>query len=200
MATTQNRQDLSRTIASAPLHRRRLLIAATAIGAALALAACKPSTAEKSNAAAGANSGSAGAAAKSSTAPSQTAPIFTGLVAGVAVGGYDPVAYFTEKKPVVGKADITLVHEGATWRFASTTNRDAFKAAPAKFAPQYGGFCAWAIGQGYTAKGDPNVWSITDGKLYLNFNQSVQRSWNQDVPGNISKANANWPRVAAAKS
>jgi YHS domain-containing protein len=123
------------------------------------------------------------------------APIFTGIVQGVAVGGYDPVAYFTDKKPVEGKADVAHVHEGVTYRFSSAANRDAFKAAPAKFVPQYGGYCAWAVSQGYTAKGDPNVWSITDGKLYLNFNKSVQSGWEKDVPGLIKKADANWPTV-----
>ena len=203
MLSTSDRQDADPFQASAARPRRRLLITVAAIGAALALAACKPSDAQKP----AASTPSSGAATSTGTSTSARGPgttsqastIFTGIVAGVAVGGYDPVAYFTEKKPVVGKAEFTLSHEGAVWRFASAANRDAFQAAPAKFAPQYGGHCAWAIGQGYTAKGDPNVWSITDGKLYLNFNQSVQRSWSQDVPGNIAKANANWPRVVAAK-
>ena len=122
-------------------------------------------------------------------------PWFTELVKGVAVGGYDPVAYFTEKAAVPGKPDITLQHDGATWRFSTTANRDAFKADPAKYAPQYGGYCAWAVSQGYTAKGDPNVWSVTDGKLYLNYNKSVQSGWQKDVPNLVKKADANWPKV-----
>ena len=128
-------------------------------------------------------------------AHAKEAPIYTGIVNGVAVGGYDPVAYFTEKKPVAGKADITLEHEGTTWRFSTRANRDAFKADPAKYAPQYGGYCAWAVSQGYTAKGDPQVWSVTDGKLYLNYNKSVQSGWDKDVPGLVKKADANWPKV-----
>jgi YHS domain-containing protein len=129
----------------------------------------------------------------------QEAPVYTGLVKGVAVGGYDPVAYFTEGKPVPGKLEISLEHEGATWRFSSEANRDAFKADPAKYAPQYGGYCAWAVSQGYTAKGDPKAWSLVDGKLYLNYDQSVKKTWEKDKPGHITKANINWPKVLAKK-
>jgi hypothetical protein len=125
--------------------------------------------------------------------------IFTGLVKGVAVGGYDPVAYFTERKAIAGSKDITLEHEGVVWRFASAANRDAFKADPAKYAPQYGGYCAWAVSQGYTAKGDPNAWTVHDGKLYLNYNKSVQRDWEKDIPGNVTKGDGNWPKVLAKK-
>jgi YHS domain-containing protein len=121
--------------------------------------------------------------------------LFTGLVKGVAVGGYDPVAYFTERRPVKGSPEFTLEHEGATWRFASAANRDAFKADPAKYAPQYGGYCAWAVASGYTAKGDPEAWTVSGGKLYLNYNQSVRRGWEQDILGNVKKGDANWPRV-----
>ncbi len=121
--------------------------------------------------------------------------IYTGLVSGVAVGGYDAVAYFTEKKPVRGSKDITAKHAGVTWRFASNANRDAFVADPGRYAPQYGGYCAWAVANGYTAKGDPNAWSVVDGKLYLNFSKSVRRQWSKDIPGNISKGDANWPSV-----
>ena len=121
--------------------------------------------------------------------------VYTGLVSGVGLGGYDAVAYFTEKKPVRGSKDITAKHDGVTWRFASTSNRDAFVANPSRYAPQYGGYCAWAVSNGYTAKGDPNAWSVVDGKLYLNFNKSVRRRWSQDIPGNIKKGDRNWPSV-----
>jgi hypothetical protein len=121
--------------------------------------------------------------------------IYAGLVRGTAVGGYDPVAYFKDAKPVHGKADITLQWKGATWRFASTANRDAFKAEPGKYAPQYGGYCAYAVSQGYTAKGDPKHWKIVTGKLYLNYNASVQRTWEKDIPGYIGSADKNWPTV-----
>lgn len=129
---------------------------------------------------------------------STTPAVYTGIVKGVAVGGYDPVAYFSEKKPVQGKADIALVHDGATWRFASAANRDAFKANPAKYAPQYGGHCAWAVSQGYTAKGDPLAWTVADGRLYLNYNKSVQSNWEKNIPANVAKGDANWPNKVKA--
>jgi hypothetical protein len=122
-------------------------------------------------------------------------PIYTGILKGVAVGGYDPVAYFVEGKPVRGREDLALNHGGAQWRFATAANRAAFEADPAKYAPQYGGYCAWAVSQGYTAKGDPNAWSVVDGKLYLNYDKSVQKTWEKDIPGNIRKGDANWPKV-----
>ncbi len=122
-------------------------------------------------------------------------PIFAGIVKGVAVGGYDPVAYFSEGKPVPGLTSLTLEHNGATWRFASEANREAFKADPAKYAPQYGGYCAWAVSQGYTAKGDPEAWSIVGGKLYLNYDKQVRAGWEKDAAGNIRKGDANWPKV-----
>ncbi|MCB1521493.1 MAG: tat pathway signal sequence domain protein [Hyphomicrobiaceae bacterium] len=129
-------------------------------------------------------------------AEKRTATVFTGIVEGTALAGYDAVAYFSEGKPVAGSPDFTLHHAGATWRFASAANRDSFAASPDKFAPQYGGHCAWAVGQGYTAKGDPKAWRIVDGKLYLNYDQKVQRTWEADIPGNIGKADRNWPKIS----
>jgi YHS domain-containing protein len=130
-----------------------------------------------------------------STAVAKQPAIFTGIVKGVAVGGRDAVAYFTQSKPVAGSESITLEHEGAVWRFASEANRDAFKADPAKYAPQYGGYCAYAVARGYTAKGDPEQWSIVGGKLYLNYDAPTKAAWEKDVPGYIARADANWPRV-----
>ena len=123
--------------------------------------------------------------------------IYTGLVKGIAVGGYDPVAYFNDSKPVSGSPSITLMHDGATWRFTSEVNRDAFRAEPTRYAPQYGGYCAWAVSQGYTAKGDPNAWKIVGGKLYLNYDKRVQSTWEKAAEANIVKADANWPKVLA---
>ncbi len=122
-------------------------------------------------------------------------PVFTKR--GLAIRGYDPVAYFTEGKPVKGKADFTHSYEGTTWRFASAANRDAFAADPLRYAPQYGGYCAYAVSQGYTASIDPDAWRIVDDKLYLNYSKSVQRRWERDVPGNIAKADTNWPQLKA---
>jgi len=114
---------------------------------------------------------------------------------GLALKGYDPVAYFGEKKPVPGKAEFTARHEGATYRFASAANRDAFAAAPGKYAPQYGGYCAFGMASGYKAPIEPDAWTVVDGKLYLNYNQSVRGRWSSDIPGYLRKADANWPVV-----
>jgi len=116
---------------------------------------------------------------------------------GLALKGYDPVAYFSEKKPVPGKTEFTVRHEDATYRFASAANRDAFAAAPAKYAPQYGGYCAFGMASGYKAPIEPDAWTVAEGKLYLNYSQSVRRQWSSDVPGYVRKADANWPTVRA---
>ena len=113
-----------------------------------------------------------------------------------AVDGYDAVSYFTEGKAVEGSGDFTYKWNGATWKFASQAHRDAFAAAPEKYAPQYGGYCAWAVSQGYTAGADPEVWRVVDGKLYLNYSKDVQKQWAEDVPGNIAKGDGNWPGIA----
>lgn len=128
-------------------------------------------------------------------AHAKDAPVYTGTFSNLAVGGYDPVAYFSEGHPVKGERQFTLKHQGAEWRFASAANREAFAAAPQKYAPQYGGYCAWAVSQGYTASGDPQFWKIVDGKLYLNYDADVQKKWERDIPGFIAKADHNWPAV-----
>lgn len=117
---------------------------------------------------------------------------------GVAINGYDPVAYFTESKPVEGSAEFTSQYDGGTFRFASAENRDLFVADPAAYAPQYGGYCAYAVSRGYTATTSPNAWTVHDGKLYLNFNRTVRALWSRDIPGNIQKGDANWPEVLSA--
>jgi YHS domain-containing protein len=124
-------------------------------------------------------------------------PIFTGLIPGVAAGGFDPVAYHTNNKAVPGRPDITLSHGGAVWRFASTSNRDAFKTDPIKYAPQYGGYCAYAVASGYTAKGDPEQWTIIGQKLYFNYDAATKAKWLTDTAGYIIKSDANWPGVLA---
>ena len=121
-------------------------------------------------------------------------PVYQSFL-GTAIDGTDPVAYFTEGRPVEGSSDITLDWNGATWRFSSVANRDLFAANPDLYAPQYGGYCAWAVSQGYTASTDPEAWAIVDGKLYLNYSKGVQARWEQDVSGNITAADANWPKV-----
>ncbi len=114
---------------------------------------------------------------------------------GVAIDGYDPVAYFVDGKPVRGLPEFEHSWNGARYRFATVANRDRFASRPESFAPQYGGFCAWAVSRGYTADIDPAAWSIVDGKLYLNYSIRVQRTWEGDAPGNIRKADANWPAL-----
>ncbi|HEX6318414.1 MAG TPA: YHS domain-containing (seleno)protein [Burkholderiales bacterium] len=125
----------------------------------------------------------------------QKAPVFSD--ASGAIRGYDPVAYFTEGRPVKGSKEFTHRWNGAEWRFASAENRARFAAAPEKYAPQYGGYCAFGVAGGYAVKIEPDAWSVVDGKLYLNYDRSVQASWKKDVPGYIRKADANWPAVLA---
>lgn len=121
--------------------------------------------------------------------------VFTDFSSKLALDGHDPVAYFTVGKPVKGVAEHTVAWNGATWRFSSAANKSAFEKEPAKYAPQFGGYCAWAVSEGYTAKGDPSAWRIVDGKLYVNYNAAVQKTWEKDVPGHVKKGDANWPKV-----
>ncbi|MGI9433091.1 MAG: YHS domain-containing (seleno)protein [Myxococcota bacterium] len=112
---------------------------------------------------------------------------------GVAIHGYDPVAYFDEGAPREGSKEHTLEWRGATWRFASAEHLERFRADPESFAPQYGGYCAYAVSQGATADGDPELWAIVDGKLYLNLNPAIQKRWDEDRPGYIQKGDRLWP-------
>ena len=114
---------------------------------------------------------------------------------GLALGGYDAVAYFTEDEPVAGGREFETEWSGTKWRFSSAENKDTFLEAPEKHAPQYGGYCAYAVSKGGTANGDPTVWRMVGGKLYLNLNRGVQQLWVKDIPGNIAKADKNWPGV-----
>jgi len=112
-----------------------------------------------------------------------------------AIRGHDPVAYFERKGPVKGSKQFSHAWRGATRYFASAENREKFAAEPERYAPRYGGYCAYAVSQGYTADIDPAAWSIVDGKLFLNYSLSVRERWNRDIPGYIRKADANWPSV-----
>ncbi len=114
---------------------------------------------------------------------------------GTALKGYDPVAYFKESRPVKGQDEFRHDWLGAKWYFASATNRDEFARNPEKYAPQFGGYCAWAVANGYTANIDPEAWRIVDGKLYLNYSKDVQKKWEADIPGFIKKGNENWPKL-----
>jgi YHS domain-containing protein len=122
-------------------------------------------------------------------------PVNTTLF-GVAIKGYDSVAYFSDGKAVKGDSKINYAWNGATWQFASIEHRDAFKLSPEKYAPQFGGYCAWAVSQGYTANVDPErAWKVVNEKLYLNYDRGVQKKWEQDIPGFIAKAEVNWPKL-----
>jgi YHS domain-containing protein len=116
---------------------------------------------------------------------------------GIAVRGTDVVAYVTQGRPVAGRAEFSQDWRGATWRFASAAHRDMFAADPERYAPAYGGFCAFAVSEGYTAPIDPAAWRIVDGRLYLNYSRSVQSRWEGDIPGRVARGDANWPALAA---
>ena len=114
---------------------------------------------------------------------------------GKAIRGYDPVAYFTEGKPVKGNANLVYNWNKADWYFSSQKNLDLFKASPGKYAPQYGGYCAFGLSNGYKAPTDADAWTIQDDKLYLNYNLQVRQEWNKDRQQRIKQADQNWPSV-----
>ncbi|MEH6753699.1 MAG: YHS domain-containing (seleno)protein [Alphaproteobacteria bacterium] len=118
-------------------------------------------------------------------------PVFH--VDGKAIRGYDPVAYFTQEKAVEGLPAHSIEYNVATWQFASAENRELFAANPEKYAPAYGGYCAFAVANNYTASIDPDAWTIRDGKLYLNYSKIVRARWALDKSGNIAAADQNWP-------
>lgn len=117
----------------------------------------------------------------------------------VAIEGYDPVAYFEDRKPVKGSDDFKFKFENAVYQFASQAHLNTFKKNPKKYVPEYGGFCAYGVSKGYAVGIDPDAWSIVDGKLYLNYSLKVQKTWSEDKPGYIKKADVNWPTVAEKK-
>src|SRR5262245_3586887 len=126
---------------------------------------------------------------------SKKPPVFAEFRSKLALDGYDAVAYFKTGKPVSGSAEHAVTWNGAAWHFSSAENKAAFVDKPETYAPQYGGYCAWAVSEGYTAKGDPGIWRIVDGRLYLNYNASVQKNWEKDIPDRIAKGDKNWPAV-----
>jgi len=109
-----------------------------------------------------------------------------------AIKGYDTVAYFRAGKAVKGSESFTFPWHNMTWFFSSKENRDLFAAGPEKYAPQYDGYCAWAMTESRLAVTDPEVWKIVDGKLYLNCSQAAYEKWSRDIPGHIKKADAIW--------
>ena len=121
-------------------------------------------------------------------------PIYTAWRDNDAIAGYDAVSFFSGK-PLKGDGRYQADHLGATWTFSSQANLDLFKTNPDAFVPQYGGYCAWAAAKGKLAKGSPEHWHVRDGKLYLNYNSRIQQQWEQDIPGFIEQADANWPEL-----
>lgn len=115
---------------------------------------------------------------------------------GVAIKGHDPVAYFTMNKPVKGSPSFMAKHDGATYWFANAEHQQAFAAQPAKYVPQYGGYCAFGVAKGAKPDIDPTAFAVVDGKLYLNLNPDVQSRWLKDVPGYIKTADENWKSLA----
>ena len=111
------------------------------------------------------------------------------------LSGYDPVAYFTDGKPVRGNGYHVAEYKGVTYAFANKENRKAFEANPDRYAPAYGGYCAYGVAVGKKFVADPTVWRIVDGTLYVNLDRDIQRTWEKDVPGNIKKADANWSEI-----
>jgi hypothetical protein len=115
---------------------------------------------------------------------------------GIALDGYDPVAFFTEHRPVHGDPGITGTHQGATYLFASEEHRNAFEKNPDKYVPQYGGYCAYGVAVGALFPVDIDTWQVRNGKLYLNLNPEILKAFNNDFEGNVTKADKNWPDLA----
>lgn len=129
-----------------------------------------------------------------------SARVFAGVDTGtdandVILAGHDAVAYFTEGRPVAGSAEFTVTYRGAIYRFLSAENRDRFRADPAKYAPVYGGYCALGTSFGKKFQVDGKAFEIVDGRLYVNKNLQVYQTWKKDIPGNIVKADRQWPKI-----
>lgn len=113
-------------------------------------------------------------------------------IGSLALKGYDVVSYFSDSTAIEGSRKYETEYLGAKWRFVSKEHLDLFIKSPEKYIPQFGGYCAWAVGHNYTADADPLCWKIVDGKLYLNYNQDVQKDWSKDIPNLIESGNTNW--------
>jgi YHS domain-containing protein len=115
---------------------------------------------------------------------------------GAAIKRYDPVAFFKDGKPVKGSSEHKAEYKGSVFHFSSAANRDAFAANPAKYAPQYAGFCAFGTANGYKAAVDPAAFTVVNGKLYMNYSKEVQKQWSADIPGMVRRGDKNWPEVS----
>ena len=114
---------------------------------------------------------------------------------GVILAGHDPVAYFTDNKATLGSAEFTAQYDGAVYRFASAENRDLFRANPQKYAPAYGGYCALGTSFGKKFEVDGKAFEIVEGRLYVNKNLNVYKTWRKDKVNNIVKAEGQWPNI-----
>ena len=130
---------------------------------------------------------------------SQTKTLLNLDKAGIAIQGHDPVAFFTENKPVKGKPEFVARHAGATYLFASKEHRDLFKADPAKYEPAFGGYCAFGVSKNRLIEIDVNAFQVVDGKLLLQYSKSIREDFNKDAKGNLAKANANWTGLVEKK-
>ncbi len=113
----------------------------------------------------------------------------------LAIHGHDPVAYFTEGQAMLGSAKYTAKYGGAAFRFVSEANKKAFEKNPTRYAPQFGGFCAFGVSVGSKFDGDPRIFKVVDNRLYFNLNPEIRENWVKDIPGNIAKAETNWTRI-----
>ena len=118
---------------------------------------------------------------------------------GVAIQSYDPVAFFTESKPVKGKMEFKSVHRGATYYFASVENKARFDKEPEKYEPAFGGFCAYGVSRNKLVEIDPEAFQVVDGHLLLQYSKGARTDFNKDTQGNLSKAKANWPALVEKK-
>ena len=116
-----------------------------------------------------------------------------------AIQGYDPVAYFKDAKPVKGKNEFSYAWKGGTWYFSNQENLNDFKANPEKFAPQFGGYCAYGVADGHKASTSPDAWTVVNGKLYLNYDKDVRELWKKDQQAFIKTAEEKWPLVKKEK-
>lgn len=121
--------------------------------------------------------------------------IYTSFLNNKAISGYDAVSYFQDGGPKEGSKNYSTTYMDADWYFTSQENLDLFVANPEKYAPQYGGYCAYAVALGSTAKGDPLQWHVENDKLYLNINKSIKKKWLGDIDGYLAKSEKNWPNV-----
>lgn len=130
---------------------------------------------------------------------SQTKSLLNLDKSGLAIQGHDPVAFFTENKPVKGKPKFVARHAGATYLFATKEHRDSFKADPAKYEPAFGGYCAFGVSKNRLIEIDVDAFQIVDGKLLMQYSKGVREDFNKDTNGNLTKANTNWPGLVEKK-